>query len=637
MSFRSRSVSPFESILVPEKKVCQTKKSSDDKPFDVVPPGIRFLTAYGVVEVVADNRATPTADLPPNLQQLNKKWSKYKVHYRQYFQERATRAGVNSLARRYQFSSLYESRSHDAANIANIYAQERSKVLPPVAPSFRKFQGDPAAPAKSYPERIVACKLVQNRQPAMRDNGTTSNQSSFTNASEMSLFIRRNELTTPYTDELEEFKCEYCGLGFHSMVGYKYHARVKVCQTNSEKKRLFIENLLTTTEDRAQRELARRISEPPALRVAIVPKKKVVDFPMYPQVLISLGFKLLPRSQQPVTVSAFRPAGAPRSYKPSADLDHETSGDGEPMTIAAYAEHQKEVETQKSVTANKSKFSTKKEFVHPDTTMKELEWQLQTEQSKYLGSMYTEVFKSLKFKPRRLAPKKKKPIQSITSVKSFKKKKAPKKRKVTRKVEEKPLVALSSLPQTPLPPFIDVRILVEELSSGRYPSITRQPDDVMRSSKCSICTKRAGEIQEPLHNCSFCPNAYHWTCARKRYTMKDPEPGDDLLCPRCIGIVQSRRNRAQKRRLEKLIDSDAEAGRSLLANEKEAIMDEIRLTTETVQGREYECVASQLRRLNELTELLKDSQIRLSNNLELSRIEATDQAMIRSFERNALF
>jgi hypothetical protein len=559
------------------------------------------------------------------------------VQYRQYFQERTARAGVNSLARRCQFSSLYENRSDNATNIANIYDQEKSKVLPPVAPSFRKFQADPVAPADSFPERIVVCKLVQNRQIVINDDGATSNQTTFTNAAEMRLYIRRHELTTPFSDGLEEYKCEDCGLGFLSIMGYKYHCRAKVCLTNNEKKKTSIETHLAAIEERAQRELARRNSEPPPLRVAIVPKHKVTDFPLYPQVLISLGFKLLPRSHQPVTVSAFRPPGAPRSYKPSTDLVIETRGENGAMTMEAYTEQQDELETQKKAIAQTIKPS-QKEFVHPDTTMKELEWQIQNEHSKYLGSMYPSVFKALNFKARQLAPKKKKkPVPSVIKAKVIKKKKVPKKRKVKNVPERQPALTLSSLPQRPLPPFIDLRILVEELSSGRYPSITRQPDDVKRSSKCSTCLKRAGETQEPLYKCSFCPNTYHWSCARKKYTMKDPEPGDDLLCPRCIGIVQSRRNRAQKRRLEKLIDSDADAGRILLANEKEAAEEELRLTTQTIHGREYECVASQLRRLNELTELLKDAQIRLSNNVEVSRIEATDQAMIASFERNALF
>jgi hypothetical protein len=620
------------------KKVCHTKKFQSDKPFDVAPAGSRFLTSFGVVEVISDDRATPTGSLPSNLAQLNRKWSKYKMQYRQYFQERATRAGVNSLARRRQFSSLYQRRSDNATNIANIYDQEKSKILPPVAPSFRKFQADPAAPVDSYPDRIVVCKLVQNREAVIKDDGATLNQTTFTNAAEMRLYIRRHELTTPFSNGLEEYQCEDCGLGFLSIMGYKYHCRAKVCVANNEKKKTLIETQLASVEERAQRELARRNSEPPPLRVAIVPKHKVTDFPLYPQVLISLGFKLLPRSHQPVTVSAFRPPGAPRSYKPSMDLVIEIGGETGAMTMEAYTKQQDELETQKKAVAQSSK-SSQKEFVHPDTTMKELEWQIQNEQSKFLGSMYPSVFKALNFKARQLAPKKnqKKPVPSVTKAKVIKKKKLPKKRKVKKVPERQPTLTLSTLPQRPLPPFIDLRILVEELSSGRYPSITRQPDDVKRSSKCSTCLKRAGDTQEPLYNCSFCPNTYHWSCARKRYTMKDPEPGDDLLCPRCIGIVQSRRNRAQKRRLEKLIDSDADAGRLFLANEKEAAEEELRLATQTVQGREYECVASQLRRLNELTELLKDAQIRLSNNLEVSRIEATNQATISSFERNALF
>ena len=72
--------------------------------------------------------------------------------------------------------------------------------------------------------------------------------------------------------------------------------------------------------------------------------------------------------------------------------------------------------------------------------------------------------------------------------------------------------------------------------------------------------------------------------------------------------------------------------------EKQVIQDELRLATETIHGREYECVAFQLQRVHELTELLKDAHNRLSNNWELSRIEKEmDDPIIRSLEWNALY
>ena len=99
------------------------------------------------------------------------------------------------------------------------------------------------------------------------------------------------------------------------------------------------------------------------------------------------------------------------------------------------------------------------------------------------------------------------------------------------------------------------------------------------------------------------------------------------MCSSCIGLVNSRRARAEKRREEKIGDNATRSEAHELQQ----------LARGVVAGREYDCVSTQVCQINDLKELLQDTKVRLSNCMEISKINAVRQGMISSSESQALF
>jgi hypothetical protein len=185
-----------------------------------------------------------------------------------------------------------------------------------------------------------------------------------------------------------------------------------------------------------------------------------------------------------------------------------------------------------------------------------------------------------------------------------------------------------------MPPVIDTRVFVAEVEAGRYPSIKRYSG--LHDNCCAICKQTEspsfpGQIQ--LLPCDFCKQSVHFACIHTKWTVKDPEPEDDFLCHSCIQVVIARRNRAEKRRLEKLSGSNATTTLEEVTNDPDAIE-----LMEVVPGREFECVAAQARRLEELTELLQDAKTRLMSNIQVLSMDRTRVALLHAVEaEDALF
>jgi hypothetical protein len=93
----------------------------------------------------------------------------------------------------------------------------------------------------------------------------------------------------------------------------------------------------------------------------------------------------------------------------------------------------------------------------------------------------------------------------------------------------------------------------------------------------------------------------------------------------------ARRNRAEKRRLEK---SGATALPSS-ATVPDAAAATTRLTRELVEGMEYDCVAAQGREVNDLVKLVRDSQIRLQRHSEMVKMNKIRRGLIQSSEQTA--
>ena len=184
---------------------------------------------------------------------------------------------------------------------------------------------------------------------------------------------------------------------------------------------------------------------------------------------------------------------------------------------------------------------------------------------------------------------------------------------------------LKSLPNRP--PLIDTRVIVQEIDAGRYPSINRQaalkPAKGVHADKCFIC-KSIGN--RPLNKCNFCPQKVHIACARSKWTLPEPEPYDDFICTQCIQSVVHRRNRAERRKIERIKGVEA-AATSLSVTEM--VHPPIPLHREVVEGQEYEAVVSQGEHMANLLDLEADARKRLEMELDSMRLSSIRRQMMK--------
>jgi hypothetical protein len=653
-------------------RVCVVKQRAN-KPCHTLSAGERFITSFGVVEVVQDNRAIPVAELASDIQSLSKKWKSAKMRRDQHAVNTNTNAAVQSLARRCRLSELYTTNNLTQVSVFAVYfGMDPRRIYPDEWKntgnvSIDSLGPDPATPTESYPDRIVCCKLVPDRRKFLTPVGGGGDalvvSSSAICIGETRMFLRRSELKEEYMESLDVHVCSLCGNGFLSLSGYKYHVKLSVCVQSKKKEKEVRDGRFALTDQRAQRLVLRqKVAQPksdaklPAKRQATKHRAKYAS--IYPQVLLALGFKVLPRGEKPVTVSAYRPCGASRSFNGTIQSDSttvDTAAQPDPKI-----ETEEEPQPPQSIAAavifpRKTMKRLQEKIVSPDEILSGLYANLRAEQSMSLGPVYPSVFKALGFpdpkhvlkslrerqlkkkrkikKAHKRSPKTLKPSGTKASAAKPPAVVLPQPANLLARAPESPTAASTAQLSKPLPPIVDVNVLVGEIEAGRYPSIKRVvPADTLRGDRCALCKKEAGG--RPLLFCTFCPQSFHWSCLRRRFTIKDPEPEDDLMCHCCIGVIHSRRVRAQKRRLEKQVNGSIVVSPD---DSKEAEMDEMLLVRSIVEGREYECVAAQVRRINDLTELMRDAELRVSNCLELSRINAVRRQTIASCETRALF
>lgn len=97
---------------------------------------------------------------------------------------------------------------------------------------------------------------------------------------------------------------------------------------------------------------------------------------------------------------------------------------------------------------------------------------------------------------------------------------------------------------------------------------------------------------------------------------------DDFLCNCCIQYIGHRRNRAEKRRLEKIAGAEV----TFIPETPKPIP----LYRETATGREYESVISQGRHVADLLELEASTRIRLSREMETAQVNEVRRQMMMS-------
>jgi hypothetical protein len=601
-----------------EKAVCHRKGQKDAGtessalPFGTLEAGSKFVTNWGVVQVIRDDRATPVAEPLQKPKDLARSFQAHKSSRENQLEKQYATLAVLSLTRRKQLLEEYKTKADSNITPQSVWmayfgTREDPREIPKSrqAAPFRlgQLRDDPLAPENAFADRIVECIAIaddRRRFVGLYDDSETTGSSSM-GRYPTKLFLSRRLLTESYNPSGSIHMCPSCGRSFGSKPGCKYHLVSKVCTSKSDAQGELRQKRLRDIEDRSLRLLAKGAG----------PERRKY------------------RPPQPV----HRDIPAMDSVTPHKRLDS-VSDDDDTNKLAAQLQ-EKEQKT----------YDTRKEenVPSPDECIKELFQQLRFEQSKQLGPMYTDVFRVLKFKryvsrPAKKRKKRKIVVKKIKVVKKVKRSKASKesttldgtskKSKKTEVVSTRSTYPSLVLPPPPLPtqfiqtqshipipPIIDTRVLVGEVDAGRYPSIKRDPARTNQDI-CSIC-KRGNRLVA----CDFCPLSVHFRCVRTKYLLKDPEPEDDFMCNTRIQYIWHRRARAEKRRIQKL-------GEDKVQTDQTAAESVARLTKGAVEGEEYECVASQARRLADLSELLMEAKVRLKQNMAMAKVNDMRRAMI---------
>lgn len=553
---------------------------------DTLQPGSKFITVFGVVEVISDQRAKPTAlysaDVKNELKKFNSSREKAALSRRKAY----TAVAFQSRLRRYRLTKNYKA-GVTGAGVLKAYFGRTIQLSPAAkwkAPTPVPAREDPLYPNASFPDRIVECKLVPDLR--MRVTGdhpteqerstllTTSGVQQQSNFASMKLYLRRRLLTKPYDEGRTVYTCAKCGAQFLSRDGFTYHIQSRGCGKRNKTKAALAADLREQVEERLVKHVRRNSGRARRSRNLA---------PVYPQVWMHLGFMVPPATEA---------------------IGKELQG------VDRYPQ-----------------------LAEPDRTLQQLREQIRIEREKSLGPVYPAVWNFLglskpgaKQQRARRASLRRAKRQEAKATKDKKRKPETTNKEAELQTEEDraDLAPVSSRrkkqkqadgmqPVKPKfnYPIIDVQVLADEIKSGRYPSMKKYEGD--HDDICKIC-RDGGH----LYCCDFCPSAVHMECLLAKLPLKDSSTEDDFMCNRCIQKVLQRRSRAEKRRQRKNLTGTTRDGKRTTTSEGGAATSENQ--QEESSASEYHRVASIGQVLSEFSELLADARARLHQMVEISRI-----------------
>ncbi|GKY93518.1 hypothetical protein MPSEU_000319200 [Mayamaea pseudoterrestris] len=644
-----------------EKNVCtstarKAASNANNIPLSTLQPGLLFVTKYGVVKVVADNRAVPTAVYSKDYKQESKKFSNARAQYEKRLQNLKLANTIQHLAKRAKLTELYTAREVTQESVFEtsigvkhpmIFKNSGDYPSAMVAPSRPP---NPSEPEGSFPDRIVECVVIPDNRT--RFHGDDDEDPIHVHPSGnvgCKMFLQRRLLNTPFNEHQSLFCCHHCGQEFASKPGAKYHLQSEVCIIKSRNAaesfkhtmESLVDSQMCTDSDEESGSVGHRTAKqalafpkmrafgsmlrdaPAPTRIFTRKKEKLItNVSVYPQVYMALGFRFLARSAVPVkqsTISAFKKRTKPRKTEQITDVDEDA--DDDVMATVVLSSDVPPVGARRP--KSNLRKPTPEEAMNPRLVLADLEKQLMFEQAKQLGSIYECVFKSLKFKKEKVKRRKRGRKKEADSVRETSN--VPAKTgydEFLRVSKAKPAGSLKAIqaPHNHRLLSIDTGVLAVEVDAGRYPSMKRNKPDQEHHTSCYLCKYNA-EVA-PLMECQFCARSVHWECMLSRYIVQEPDT--DFMCSECINYIHHRRKRAEKRKLEKL---------GLLEQAEE--MSDPALLTSVVPGREYDCLLAQGHRVAELSELLEDTRRRLSQTLSVAQLDEMRFASIESAEREA--
>lgn len=538
--------------------------------FPILMKGTKFVTRFGIVEVVADDRAMHTFTYPNDIRAESKAYNSHRD--KQAVQKRKVylNYGFQSRLRRRRLRRMYEYDNVRSDTTRNAYfggtaATATDAKGNPADPTHRQ---DPMFPPEAFPDRIVVGRLIPDRRQRFYSLEQHQNQGDSVVSPTApvfgccTLFLRRREFNKTYSPNVCVYICPDCGTEYASKEGFSYHVQSTVCKKKALARAAQRTEMNTIIQERVDRHLMKSSSK--AQRTQ---RKRKEYMSIYPQVWLSLGFAL------PAVVTA-----------PNVT----EKGDA-----IKFENRVKEIDK----TLNDLREEIRKQTIM-NNDRKE-------------GAMYSSVFKALEFK--KPQPPKKTRAPNVESVKS----KPGKKSGTGRRQRNGDLLEDDAgdddddddADDDPSPevPVVDIQVLIDEAKSGRYPSIQRYDGDY--PDDCVIC-KDGGR----LFLCDFCCNAVHLKCILTKIIIKDPEPEEDFMCHVCAKKIVSRRARAEKRRLQKqemMLDK---------ARQKAADRAAAEGRDDQKHESDYHAAAAVGQELSELIELLGDARRSLHQMVEVSKI-----------------
>jgi hypothetical protein len=443
------------------------------------------------------------------------------------------------------------------------------------------------------------------------------------------IYIQRRLLSDVYADDVTTIYCQKCGQCLTSIPGYKYHINNSVCTKRSEVAKVAAETYMKDVDERITRFMSSSDSHLRDIhgRFKCGSLQQNVCKLMAPDdgSANKMGKKSTPD-----------PSNIPSSSSTNKTDDDVFATILKPKNPVVYIFSQKKedgtAEVIKVEKQNKTKLEEiSEDLVSPNLVLEQLNDELYELQGKMMGPIYPFVFTALQYEK----PKKIKLKTKISKEAKWK--------KLRKKYEKENLAKKAAMEAKagttervlPLRPIIDTRIFIGEIDSGRYPSMKRDKDRV-HATVCCICkieeSSESTIVPPPndrILSCLCCPNVVHFSCFLTKFTLNEPEVDDEFMCHNCIQTVNNRRNRAEKRRIERLI-----ATKKNIINQKIDINSSSRITHGILtKGKEYECLAAQGRRINDVAELLHDAQIRLSQLMEIAKINSCRMDMIGEIEQ----
>ena len=240
------------------KKFCKLKK------------GAKFITMFGVVEVVADDRLPTDCHKSTIDEKIIRGYMKRKGRFHDRETKVRDKIAVGGRSRREELKNIYiesqcTSKSASAAQQKKVWELYCPNITPGailkdglslackvdsnLGKKVEVFdEEDPRCPKDHYPDRIVECNLIKDervvfvRKPSEynfhakeeeeEDDGDETGQKKTV---PMKLFIARRDLTREYGPSMSSFVCSECGKEYSFREGLKYHLSNGVCANATKK------------------------------------------------------------------------------------------------------------------------------------------------------------------------------------------------------------------------------------------------------------------------------------------------------------------------------------------------------------------------------------------------------------------